>query len=90
VYDAHRSGILGSTKLTCDECARVCTGYVNGAGPNAYLQPVIDGGLTSSGANGSDVRRLVQAAALGCGTDVQPDGLQPCINFCPGQVADCP
>ena len=90
VYDAHRSGTFGSTKLSCDECARVCTGYVNGAGANAYLQPVLDGAFAASGADADAVKRLVFQAALTCGTDVQPDGLQPCINFCRGQVSDCP
>jgi hypothetical protein len=90
VYDAHRSGVFGSTALSCAECARVCTGYVNGAGANAYLQPVLDGAYASSGANADAVRRLVHQASLTCGTDVQPDGLQPCINFCRGQVSDCP
>ena len=90
VYDAHRSGTFGSTKLSCDECARVCTGYVNKAGANAYLQPVLDGAYADSGADADAVRRLVFQASLTCGTDVQPDGLQPCINFCRGQVSDCP
>lgn len=90
VYDARRSGTFGSTKLSCDECARVCTGYVNGAGTNAYLQPVLDGAAARSGADADAVRRMVFQAAQTCGTDVQPDGLQPCINFCRGQVSDCP
>lgn len=90
VYDAHRSGTFGSTALSCDECARVCTGYVNGAGDNAYLQPVLDGAYAGTGADATDVQRLVFQASQTCGSDVQPDGLQPCINFCRGQVSDCP
>lgn len=90
VYDAHRAGTFGSTALSCDECARVCTGYVNGAGANAYLQPVLDGAYAASGAGATDVQRLVFQAAQTCGRDVQPDGLTPCINFCRGQVSDCP
>jgi hypothetical protein len=90
VYGAHRDGNLGSTPLSCDECARVCTGFVNGAGANAYLQPVLDGAYAASGADATDVRRLVFQAAQTCGSDVQPDGLKPCINFCRGQVSDCP
>ena len=90
VYDAHRDGTFGSTALSCDECARVCTGYVNGAGANAYLQPVLDGAYAGTGADATDVQRLVFQAAQTCGSDVQPDGLQPCINFCRGQVSDCP
>lgn len=91
VYDAHRSGILGQKKLSCDECARVCTAYVNSAGDNAYLQPVIDGAMSRTGAGDPvAVRNLVMAAGT-CAAQILPnDGIQPCINFCRGQTADCP
>jgi hypothetical protein len=91
VYNAKRSGLFGDTALTCDECARVCTAYVNGAGDNAYLQPVIDGAMDHTNANDPvAVRSLVMAAGT-CMAQVAPnDGIQPCINFCRGQVADCP
>jgi hypothetical protein len=90
VYNAHRDGILGSTALSCDECQRICTAYVNGAGPNAYLQPVIDGAMDRTGANDPvAVRGLVMAAGT-CMAQVAPnDGIKPCVNFCRGQVADC-
>lgn len=91
VYDAHRSGTFGSTRLSCDECARVCTAYVNSAGPNAYLQPVIDDAMGRTGANdASAVRALVMSAGT-CAAQIMPnDGIKPCINFCRGQTADCP
>ena len=89
VYDAHRDGTFGSTALTCDECRTVCGGYVNGAGPNAYLQPVLDGAYANSGADTQTAQNLVMAAST-CAAQVLPDGIQPCINFCRGQVADCP
>ena len=89
VYDAHRDGWLGSTQLSCDECRTVCGGYVNGAGPNAYLQPVLDGAYANSGADQEAARNLVMAANM-CALQITTDGIQPCINFCRGQVADCP
>ena len=89
LFDAKRSGLFGSTSLSCAECARVCTGYVNSGGANAYLGPVLDGAYNTTGADNASVRRLVHQAGLMCGTDVLVDGLQPCINFCRGQVSNC-
>lgn len=89
VYDAKRSGILGQTKLSCDECKTVCNGYVNDAGENAYLRPVIDGGFSRAGATRQQMQKLVMDANR-CATQVLADGNQACINFCRGQVADCP
>ncbi|MFO0741901.1 MAG: hypothetical protein U0270_38750 [Labilithrix sp.] len=89
VYDAKRSGILGQTKLSCDECAKVCEGYVNDAGDNAYLRPVIDGGFSRAGATRQQMQKLVMDANS-CAREILADGNQACINFCRGQVADCP
>ncbi|MFO0676364.1 MAG: hypothetical protein U0169_07510 [Polyangiaceae bacterium] len=90
VYDARRSGLFGSTRLSCSECERVCTSYVNAAGPNAYLGDVIDGALSRAGGSSQKVRTLVFQASQSCGPNVGPDGLKPCVHFCRGQVADCP
>lgn len=89
VYDAHRDGTFGSTALTCDECKTVCYGFVNGAGANAYLEPVLDSAYGNTGADRQAAQNLVMAANM-CATQILADGVQPCVNFCRGQVADCP
>ena len=63
LFEAKRSGLFGSTSLSCGECARVCTGYVNSAGDNAYLGPVLGGAYGTTGADDRSVRTLVHRAA---------------------------
>ena len=75
--------------LSCDECARACTAYVNAAGPNAYLEPTLRETAAISGGDTDAVKQLVFTAATYCGTNVIADGLKPCIDMCRGQVADC-
>lgn len=87
VADAKRDGFFGEKALTCDECRTVCNGYVNSAGANAYLEPVLAGAYSKTGgAKRQDVQNLVMEA----GTCVYgtPDDKQPCINTCLGRNAN--
>ncbi|MBX3230066.1 MAG: hypothetical protein KIT84_25470 [Labilithrix sp.] len=87
VADAKRDGFFGQKALSCDECKSVCNGYVNGAGKNAYLEPVLAGAYSKTGgAKRQDVQNLVMEA----GTCVYgtADDMQPCINTCLGRNAN--
>jgi hypothetical protein len=75
---------------SCAECTRLCAGYVNPAGDNAYLAPALNAAFDRAGGDTAEVGRMVRDAANYCGRDVLVDGLRPCINFCRGQVDDCP
>jgi len=92
VADSKKAGTLwGTNPLTCDECRTVCNGYVNAAGANAYLEPVLaDAYARTGGASRQAVQNLVmEAGSCVSGT---ADDQQPCINTCLGRNAntECP
>lgn len=70
---------------SCQDCVRLCTAYVNAAGPNRHLQPKIDAAARSAGVGDeAELKRLVFQASSSCLRPVMADNIRPCVNYCVG------